>query len=63
MIITITTEAANQKELTSNLIEIIRAVNSNNQDVYELMDGSYQIGTSNLELELANKKPDFEITR
>ena len=56
MIVTITTEAASQKELTSNLIEIIRAVNKDNyEELMQLMDGSYQIGVSNMELDLVDE--------
>ena len=52
MIVTITTEANNQSELIEHLDQIRNEISSNTLDHHELMDGSYQIGEANIELEL-----------
>jgi hypothetical protein len=52
MIVTITTEANSQSELIEHLDQIRNEISLNTLDHHELMDGSYQIGEANIELEL-----------
>lgn len=52
MIVTITTEANSQSELIEHLDQIRNEISLNMLDHHELMDGSYQIGEANIELEL-----------
>jgi len=51
-IITITLEANNESEFIERLDQIRNAIVSNTLNQNELMDGSYQIESSNIELEL-----------
>jgi len=52
MIATITIDANSQSEFIERLDQIRNAVETNSIEDNELMDGSYQIGESNIELEL-----------
>jgi hypothetical protein len=55
MIVTITTEASSEIELAKQLKQITRAVITGH-GVTELMDGSYQIGVSNVEIDHQESK-------
>jgi|TARA_R110000772_G_scaffold5568_1_gene19926 hypothetical protein len=50
-IVTITIEANFESELIKKLSEITNSLKDGTLQDNELMDGSYQIGTSNIELE------------
>jgi len=52
MILTITIEANTESELIERLDQIRNAVETNSMENNQLMDGSYQVNTANIELEL-----------
>ncbi len=52
MIATITIDANNQSELVNQLDQISASITCGSIEDNELMDGSYQIGETNIELEL-----------
>ncbi len=52
MIVTITLDANNESELVNQLDQISASITCGSIEDNELMDGSYQIGQSNIELEL-----------
>lgn len=51
-IFTITIEANTPEEFIERLDQIRNSVNTNSIEDNQLMDGSYQVGESNIELEL-----------
>ena len=51
MIATITIEANSQSEFIERLDQIRNAVETNSIEDNQLMDGSYQVNTANIELE------------
>ena len=52
MIATITIDANSQSEFIERLDQIRNAIETNSIDENQLMDGSYQVNTANIELEL-----------
>jgi len=48
---TITINALSEQDLTNILINLATVISDPDVSSYELMDGSYQIGQANLELE------------
>jgi hypothetical protein len=52
MITTITIEANNQAELLTRLNQIKQSIITGDIEDNQLMDGSYQVGDANIELEL-----------
>ena len=52
MIITITLEAEDEKEFVDRLDQIRNSITTNTIEDHQLMDGSYQIESTNIELEL-----------
>ena len=52
MIVTITLDANNDSELVNQLDQISASITCGSIEDNELMDGSYQVGETNIELEL-----------
>jgi hypothetical protein len=52
MVITITLEAENEKEFVDRLDQIKNSITTNTIEDHQLMDGSYQVESANIELEL-----------
>jgi len=52
MIATITLEAKDESEFVEKLNEIENSITTNTIEDCEMMDGSYKIGTTTIELEL-----------
>jgi hypothetical protein len=52
MIVTITIDANSETEFIERLDQIRNAVKTNSIEDNQLMDGSYQVNTANIELEL-----------
>ena len=49
-IITITLEANNENEFVTRLEQIINSIRANTIEDHQLMDGTYQLETTNIEL-------------
>ena len=52
MIVTITLDANNDSELVNQLDQISASITCGSIEDNKLMDGSYQVGETNIELEL-----------
>jgi hypothetical protein len=62
-IVTITIEANWESELIQRLEQIITAIKDGTLEDNELMDGSYQVGSSNIELEPKNYKNTNQVEK
>jgi len=52
MIVTITLDVNNQSELVNQLDQISASITCGSIEDNQLMDGSYQVNTANIELEM-----------